>query len=190
MKLTKIGSIGVSGMMHGYLPFNSAGELLAPFRTWRNNLQGPAADELTKVLNFNIPQRWSIAHIYQAILNGEEHVKDIAHFTTLAGYIHWKLSGEKVLGVGEASGMFPIDESTGCYDKAMLEKFAALENVKKYDWKIEEILPAVLPWQGRAELVLFIRTCPLRPRLRKWIRLSVQSTELSRTHFIYHRIIH
>ena len=145
VKLTKIGSIGVSGMMHGYLPFNSAGELLAPFRTWRNNLQGPAADELTKVLNFNIPQRWSIAHIYQAILNGEEHVKDIAHFTTLAGYIHWKLSGEKVLGVGEASGMFPIDESTGCYDKAMLEKFAALENVKKYDWKIEEILPAVLP---------------------------------------------
>ena len=145
LTLTRVGSIGISAMMHGYMPFDKDGKLLVPFRTWRNTITEEASDVLSEKFNFHIPQRWTIAHLYQAILNGEEHVKDIAHFTTLAGYIHWKLSGEKVLGVGEASGMFPIDESTGCYDKAMLEKFAALENVKKYDWKIEEILPAVLP---------------------------------------------
>ena len=112
-KLTTLGSLGFSGMMHGYMPFNAAGELLVPFRTWRNTQTSEACKKLIPVFNFNIPQRWSIAHLYQAILNEEEHVKDVAFFTTLAGYIHWKLSGEKVLGVGEASGMFPIDIATG-----------------------------------------------------------------------------
>lgn len=145
VKPAKIGAIGISAMMHGYLAFNEKDELLVPFRTWRNNNQGSAADKLTKVLNFNIPQRWSISHLYQAILNEEPHVPQIKFFTTLAGYVHWQLCGEKVLGIGDASGMFPIDEATGYYDKAMLEKFAALDEVKQYDWKIEEILPKVLP---------------------------------------------
>ena len=101
-KLTTLGSLGFSGMMHGYMPFNAAGELLVPFRTWRNTMTEEACKKLIPVFNFNIPQRWSIAHLYQAILSGEDHVKDIAFFTTLAGYIHWKLSGEKVLGIGEA----------------------------------------------------------------------------------------
>ena len=109
VELTTIGSMGFSGMMHGYMAFDREGRLLAPFRTWRNTMTEEACRKLTPVFHFNIPQRWSIAHLYQAMLKGEEHVKDIAFLTTLAGYIHWKLSGEKVLGVGEASGMFPID---------------------------------------------------------------------------------
>ena len=137
-------AIGFSAMMHGYLPFDNDGNQLTEFRTWRNTITGEAAAELTELFGFNIPQRWSIAHLYQAILNGEAHVKDIAFFTTLAGFIHWKLTGEKVLGVGDASGMFPIDSETNNYDEAMLEKFSALENVKKYNWNIKDILPAVL----------------------------------------------
>ena len=142
--ITKLAAIGISGMMHGYLPFDKEGNLLVPFRTWRNTITGEAAAELTKVFDFNIPQRWSIAHLYQAILNKEEHVKKIDYFTTLAGYIHWQLTGQKVMGVGEASGMFPIDSATRNYDAKMLEKFDALDNVKAYPWKLEEILPKVL----------------------------------------------
>ena len=140
-KLTTLGSLGFSGMMHGYMPFNAAGELLVPFRTWRNTQTSEACKKLIPVFNFNIPQRWSIAHLYQAILSGEDHVKDIAFFTTLAGYIHWKLSGEKVLGIGEAAGMFPIDSTIMDYDQKMLDQFDGLHN---FDWKIRDILPKVL----------------------------------------------
>lgn len=142
--LSTIGSIGFSGMMHGYMAFNEAGELLAPFRTWRNTMTGEACRELTPLFHFNIPQRWSIAHLYQAILNGEEHVKDVAFFTTLAGYIHWMLSGEKVLGIGEASGMFPIDSVIRDYDKKMLARFGELVAPRGFSWKLEQILPRVL----------------------------------------------
>ena len=143
-KITKLASVGFSAMMHGYLPFDENGELLAGFRTWRNTTTGDAAAKLTSLFDFNIPQRWSIAHLYQAILNGEEHVEKLSHLTTLAGYVHWKLSGVKALGVGEASGMFPIDSKTGTYNAEMLDKFAALEDVKKYPWDIRAILPKVL----------------------------------------------
>lgn len=143
-KLTVIGSIGFSGMMHGYMAFDRAGELLVPFRTWRNTMTEEACRELTPLFGFNIPQRWSIAHLYQAILSGEEHVKDIVFFTTLAGYIHWKLSGEKVLGIGEASGMFPIDSEILDYDKKMIAQFDELVAPKGYPWRLEEILPKVL----------------------------------------------
>lgn len=144
VEVTNLAAIGFSGMMHGYMPFDAAGEMLVPFRTWRNTITEASAAELTKEFNFNIPQRWSIAHLYQAILNDEAHVKDIAFFTTLAGYIHWKLSGEKVLGVGEASGMFPIDAKTRDYNQKMIAQFDALDKVQKYSWKLEEILPKVL----------------------------------------------
>ena len=120
------GAIGISGMMHGYLPFDKDGRQLAEFRTWRNTITGQAADELTEVLGFNIPQRWSIAHLWQAILNGESHTKDIAFLTTLAGYIHYRLTGKKNMGIGEASGMFPIDSATQDYNEAMVQKFDAL----------------------------------------------------------------
>lgn len=142
--VTKLAAIGFSAMMHGYMAFNGKDELLVPFRTWRNTITGEAAAELTEVFGFNIPQRWSIAHLYQAILNDEEHVKDLAFFTTLAGYIHWQLSGEKVLGVGDASGMFPIDSKARDYNAKMLEQFAGLDKVKKYPWNIRDILPKVL----------------------------------------------
>ncbi|MFR5876688.1 MAG: xylulokinase [Eubacterium sp.] len=142
--ITELASIGFSAMMHGYLPFDEKGRQLAEFRTWRNTITGDAARELTELFSFNIPQRWSIAHLYQAILNGEEHVKDIAFLTTLAGYVHWQLSGKKVLGIGEASGMFPIDSDTKQYDEDMLDKFSSLDNVKKYNWNIKDILPSVL----------------------------------------------
>ena len=140
-KLTTLGALGFSGMMHGYMPFNAEGELLVPFRTWRNTMTEEACKKLIPVFNFNIPQRWSIAHLYQAILSGEEHVKDIAFLTTLAGYIHWKLSGEKVLGIGEAAGMFPIDSTIMDFDQKMLDQFDGLHN---FDWKIRDILPKVL----------------------------------------------
>ena len=140
-KLTTLGALGFSGMMHGYMPFNAAGELLVPFRTWRNTMTEEACKKLIPVFNFNIPQRWSIAHLYQAILGGEDHVKDIAFFTTLAGYIHWKLSGEKVLGIGEAAGMFPIDSTIMDFDQKMLDQFDGLHH---FDWKIRDILPRVL----------------------------------------------
>ncbi len=142
--LTIIGSIGFSGMMHGYMAFDKQGKLLAPFRTWRNTITEEACKELTPLLQFNIPQRWSIAHLYQAILNGEEHVKDIDLFTTLAGYIHWQLSGEKVLGIGDASGMFPIDSEILDYNRKMVTQFDELVAPKGYPWKLGEILPKVL----------------------------------------------
>lgn len=143
VNLTKIGAIGFSAMMHGYMAFDKEGNLLVPFRTWRNNTTGPAAEALTELFQYNIPERWSIAHLYQAILNGEEHVKDIDYITTLAGYIHWQLTGEKVLGVGDASGMFPIDMETGNYDAAMVQKFDELIADKKFPWTLTEILPVV-----------------------------------------------
>jgi sugar (pentulose or hexulose) kinase len=141
--LTAFGAMGVSGMMHGHLPFDKNGRLLVPFRTWRNTITGEAAGKLTELFGFNIPQRWSIAHLYQAILNGEEHVKDIAFITTLAGYVHWQLTGEKVVGIGEASGMFPIDSETLSYDAAMLDKFDTLIADKNYPWHIRDILPGI-----------------------------------------------
>lgn len=144
VEVTNLKAIGFSGMMHGYMAFDEKGELLVPFRTWRNTITGEAAETLTKEFSFNIPQRWSIAHLYQAILNGEEHVPQIDFFTTLAGYIHWKLTGEKVLGVGEASGMFPIDAKTRNYNQTMIEQFDSLIAPKNYPWKLEEILPKVL----------------------------------------------
>ena len=113
VKVEKLAALGFSAMMHGYMAFGADDEILVPFRTWRNAITEEASEKLTKLFNYNIPQRWSIAHLYQAILNGEDHVKDIKFQTTLAGYIHWKLTGRKVLGVGEASGMFPIDIATG-----------------------------------------------------------------------------
>ncbi len=144
MPLTKIRAIGVSAMMHGYLAFSRSGALLTPFRTWRNNITEQAADELTNLFRFNIPQRWSIAHLYQAILNQESHVDEIHFLTTLAGYVHWRLSGEMVLGIGDASGMFPIDDDTGTYSAAFLDMFDALGNVSPYPWNIRDILPKVL----------------------------------------------
>ncbi|MDO4166671.1 MAG: FGGY-family carbohydrate kinase [Eubacteriales bacterium] len=144
VKLIKISAIGFSAMMHGYMAFNKEGELLVPFRTWRNSITGEAAKALTELFQYNIPERWSIAHLYQAILNGEKHVKDVDFFTTLAGYIHWQLTGEKVLGVGDASGMFPINTVTKDYDADMIEKFDKLVADKGYPWVLKEIMPKVL----------------------------------------------
>jgi sugar (pentulose or hexulose) kinase len=142
--LQTIGAIGFSGMMHGYLAFDKDGNLLVPFRTWRNTITGQAAEKLTDLFQFNIPQRWSIAHLYQAILNKEPHIKDIGHLTTLAGYVHWKLTGQKVMGVGEASGMFPIDSQTNDYDARMIDQFNGLLTAENIPWKIQDILPKVL----------------------------------------------
>lgn len=144
IQLTKLGALGFSGMMHGYMPFDAAGELLVPFRTWRNTMTEEACKKLIPVFQFNIPQRWSIAHLYQAILSGEEHVKNISFLTTLAGYIHWKLSGEKVMGIGEASGMFPIDSAIKDFDQKMLDQFDQLVADKGFSWKLRDILPKVL----------------------------------------------
>src|SRR5690625_2592838 len=143
IQLTTVGSMGFSAMMHGYLPFDSEGNQLTEFRTWRNTTTEKAAEELSTLFKFNIPQRWSIAHLYQAILNEEEHVGKIDLFTTLAGYVHWKLTGEKVLGVGEASGMFPINDETGNYDDQMLEQFNDLMKNYNYNWTLKDILPTV-----------------------------------------------
>ena len=142
--LSKLSAMGISGMMHGYLPFGESQTPLTGFRTWRNTITGEAAAALSEKFHFNVPQRWSIAHLYQAILNQEEHVKDIRFFTTLAGFIHWRLTGEKVMGVGEASGMFPIDDNTKNYDEKMLDTFDSLVADKGFPWKIREILPKVL----------------------------------------------
>ena len=144
VRIRRLAAIGFSAMMHGYMAFDAKGNLLAPFRTWRNGTTGPAARALTELFHFNIPERWSIAHLYQAVLNGEEHVPQIAYLTTLSGYVHWKMTGEKVLGIGDASGMFPIDSGTKTYDAAMLEQFEALIAEKGYAWKLPEILPRVL----------------------------------------------
>lgn len=142
--LTKLGAIGFSGMMHGYMAFDKKGNLMVPFRTWRNGNTGPAAEYLSELFQYNIPERWSIAHLYQAILNNEEHVKDIDYITTLAGYIHWKLTGKKVLGVGDASGMFPIDTECIDYRADMMEKFDTLIADRGFPWKVKEIFPKVL----------------------------------------------
>lgn len=142
--LKKIGSIGFSAMMHGYMAFDKDGELLVPFRTWRNCTTGPAAEKLIDLFQYNIPVRWSIAHLYQAVLNGEEHVKDVAYFTTLSGYIHWKLTGEKALGIGDASGMFPIDVEKKDFNEDMIRKFDELVADKNYPWKLREIMPKVM----------------------------------------------
>ncbi len=142
--LETIASIGFSGMMHGYLAFDQKGELLVPFRTWRNANTAQAEKELTALFNYNIPQRWSIAHLYQAILEEEAHVKDVAYLTTLAGYIHWKLTGRKVIGIGDASGMFPIDSQIKNYDRQMVNTFDQLIRPKHYPWQLAEILPEVL----------------------------------------------
>ncbi|MGF6990091.1 sugar (pentulose or hexulose) kinase [Lachnospiraceae bacterium PM6-15] len=144
IELTKIGSIGISAMMHGYIPFNDQDELLVPFRTWRNTMTEPASAVLSKLFNFHIPQRWSVAHLYQAILNQESHVKDVDFFTTLAGYVHWQLTGEKVLGIGDASGMFPIDSKICDYDETMVSDFNSLAKESGYSWKVEELMPKVL----------------------------------------------
>lgn len=142
--LTTIGAIGISGMMHGYLPLDADGRQLAPFLTWRNTNTTVAADALTELFQFNIPLRWSISQLYQAVLNKESHVSQIAYLTTLAGYIHYLLSGQKVMGIGEASGMFPIDSDALDYDSGMLDKFDKLVADRKYGWKIRDILPRVL----------------------------------------------
>jgi sugar (pentulose or hexulose) kinase len=138
-----IGSVGVSAMMHGYMAFDKTGEQLVPFRTWRNTTTSAAAKELTSLFQFNIPERWSIAHLYQAILNEEKHLPRIDYITTLAGFIHWLLSGEKVLGIGDASGMFPIDESTGDYNEAMIKQFDDQIAKRDYPWTLKDILPKV-----------------------------------------------
>ncbi|WP_243494970.1 xylulokinase [Priestia aryabhattai] len=138
-----VGSIGVSAMMHGYMAFDKTGELLVPFRTWRNATTSEAAKELTEHFNFNIPERWSIAHLYQAIINQEKHLPRIHYITTLAGYIHWLLTGSKSLGIGDASGMFPIDEHTKNYSEDMMKKFNELISYKGYPWQLSDILPAV-----------------------------------------------
>ena len=143
-KLTKLAALGISAMMHGYLPFDAEGNQLCEFRTWRNTMTGPAAEELTALLGFNIPQRWSIAHLYQAILNGEAHLPRLARLTTLAGHVHTKLTGKHVMGVGEASGMFPIDSKTCDYDAEMVKKFDAKLAEKGCAFKLLDILPAVL----------------------------------------------
>ncbi len=142
--LETIGAIGFSAMMHGYMAFDKDGNLLVPFRTWRNTITGQAAEQITDLFQFNIPQRWSIAHLYQAILNKEPHVKDISHLTTLAGYVHWQLTGQKVLGVGEASGMFPIDSKTNDFDERLLELFNAKLKAENISWTLQDILPKVL----------------------------------------------
>ena len=143
VKLTKVAALGFSAMMHGYLAFDKDGNLLVPFRTWRNSTTGPAAAELSQLFSYNIPERWSISHLYQAILNGEDHVKDLAFFTTLAGYIHWRMTGEKVLGVGDASGMFPIDPKTKQYDAVMMDKFEDLIADRHFAWHLADILPEI-----------------------------------------------
>ena len=142
--LKNLAGLGISAMMHGYLPFDDSMKLLVPFRTWRNTITGPAAEELTSVFSFNMPQRWSLSHLYQAILNNESHVKDIAYLTTLAGWIHYLLTGQKVLGVGDASGMMPIDSETCTYDSAMVSAFDQLIADRHYPWKLIDILPQVL----------------------------------------------
>ena len=150
VKLETVGSMGISGMMHGYLAFDKDGAQLAEFRTWRNTITAEAAEKLSALFDFNIPQRWSIAHLYQAILNGEEHVGRVDFIATLAAYVHYRLTGERVIGVGEASGMFPIDSSINDYDVAMLDKFDGCVADKGFPWRLRDILPRVLVAGERA----------------------------------------
>lgn len=144
VKIERLGAVGFSAMMHGYLAFDKEGKLLVPFRTWRNTITQQASEALTEVFKFHVPQRWSIAHLYQAILNGEPHVPDVDYITTLDGYIHWQLTGEKAVGVGSASGMFPIDSRTKTYYASMIDAFNQLVAPKEFPWKVEELLPKVL----------------------------------------------
>ena len=143
-KLVRVGHIGFSAMMHGYLAFDKNGELLVPFRTWQNTNTSEAHEKLSELFQYNIPERWSIAHLYQAVLNKEEHIGKVAYFTTLAGYVHWKLTGKKVLGVGDASGMFPIDPTTHAYETEFIEKFSALPEVAEQPWNLSDLLPEPL----------------------------------------------
>ena len=143
-KLARVGHIGFSAMMHGYLAFDKNGELLVPFRTWQNTNTSEAHEKLSELFQYNIPERWSIAHLYQAVLNKEEHIGKVAYFTTLAGYVHWKLTGKKVLGVGDASGMFPIDPTTHAYETEFIEKFSALPEVDEQPWNLSDLLPEPL----------------------------------------------
>ena len=145
IEIESLAAIGISAMMHGYMPFDKKQNILVPFRTWRNTNTAQAAAELSKLFVYNIPLRWSISHLYQAILNGEEHVKDIDFLTTLAGYIHWQFTGKKVLGVGDASGMIPVNPKTKTYDATMVEKFDKLIASKGFGWKLLDILPKSLP---------------------------------------------
>ncbi len=140
----EISALGISAMMHGYIALDKEGNFLAPFLTWRNTNAGEAAEALTAAFGVNIPMRWSIAQLYQAILNGEDHVKDIAHITTLAGYVHYRLTGEFVLGIGDASGMFPIDSEAKDYDATLMDRFEAMIAERNYPWKLRDILPRVL----------------------------------------------
>lgn len=142
--IERLSAIGFSAMMHGYMVFDQNENILTPFRTWRNTFTEQASSELTELFNFNIPQRWSIAHLYNAILKNEEHLTNIDYLTTLAGYIHWQLTGKRVLGIGEASGVFPIDSNIMDYDKTMIEKFDNLISPKNLPWKLADILPEVL----------------------------------------------
>lgn len=144
VEIESLAAVGISAMMHGYMPFDDRAEILVPFRTWRNTNTGRAAEELSRLFVFNIPLRWSISHLYQAILDKEPHVKDIKYLTTLAGYIHWQLTGEKVLGIGDASGVLPIDSETMDFSAEMVKKFDALVAPETFPWKLEDILPKVL----------------------------------------------
>ena len=143
-EVENLAAIGFSAMMHGYMAFNKTGQILVPFRTWRNTNTAEAAAKLSELFVFNIPLRWSISHLYQCILDNDAHVKDIDFITTLAGYIHWQVTGEKVLGIGDASGMLPIDSNCLDYDTKMVEKFNRLVSSYNYPWKLENILPKVL----------------------------------------------
>jgi len=145
VKIRKLAGVGISAMMHGYLPFDADGNQLAEFRTWRNAITGPAAEKLTEAFSFNVPQRWTIAHLYQAILNKESHVSKIDHLTTLAGYVHWKLSGQKVVGTGEGSGIFPLKDDTGTYDPERVAQFDRIIEPYGFNWKLLDILPEVIP---------------------------------------------
>ena len=148
--ITRLAAAGFSGMMHGYLAVDDEGNLLVPFRTWRNNITGEASKELTELFTAPIPQRWSIAHLYQAILNGEDHVQHIAHLTTLAGYVQWKLTGEWTLGMCEASGMFPVDPDTGAFNAGMLDAFDRHVAGHNVPWKLANLLPSIVPVGERA----------------------------------------
>lgn len=143
-KLTRVGRIGFSAMMHGYLAFDKDGELLVPFRTWQNTNTFEAHEKLSELFQYNIPERWSIAHLYQAVLDNEEHIGKVDFFTTLAGYVHWKLTGKKVLGVGDASGMFPIDPTTHTYETEFIKKFNVIPEVAAQPWKLADLLPEPL----------------------------------------------
>ena len=163
IEIESLAAIGVSAMMHGYMPFNEKEEILVPFRTWRNTNTGRAAAELSELFVYNIPLRWSISHLYQAILNNETHVKDIKFLTTLAGYVHWQITGEKVLGIGDASGMLPIDPATNNYSAEMVEKFDNLIAPKEYNWKLEDFAQSTV---GRRK-----RRCPYTGRQQKARRI-------------------